>query len=173
MARDVAQRFNHHFGETFVLPQAVIGENVATLAGLDGRKMSKSYGNIIPLFASEKDLRKLVMKIKTNSLEPGVPKDPNDSTLFDIYKAFATPEQTAAIRERYAAGISWGEMKQVLFERINAELKDKRAEYERLIASPTHVEKLLLEGAEKARAISRPFLAEIRDRVGIRSLARK
>jgi tryptophanyl-tRNA synthetase len=173
MARDVAQRFNHHFGETFVLPQAVIGENVATLAGLDGRKMSKSYGNIIPLFASEKDLRKLVMKIKTNSLEPGVPKDPSDSTLFDIYQAFATPEETAAIRDRYAAGISWGEMKQVLFERINAELKDKRAEYERLIASPTHVEKLLLEGAEKARAISRPFLAEIRDRVGIRSLARK
>jgi tryptophanyl-tRNA synthetase len=86
--------------------------------------MSKSYGNIIPLFASEKDLRKLVMKIKTNSLEPGVPKDPSDSTLFDIYQAFATPEETAAIRDRYAAGISWGEMKQVLFERINAELKD-------------------------------------------------
>jgi tryptophanyl-tRNA synthetase len=112
------------------------------------------------------------MKIKTNSLEPGQPKDPSDSVLFDIYKAFATPEQTAAIRERYAAGISWGEMKQVLFELIDAELKDKRTEYERLIASPAHVEKLLREGADKARAISRPFIAEIRERVGIRPLAR-
>jgi tryptophanyl-tRNA synthetase len=145
----------------------VIGDDVALLTGLDGRKMSKSYGNAIPLFASEKDLRKLVMKIKTNSLEPGQPKDPSDSTLFDIYKAFATPEQTAAVRERYAAGIGWGEMKQVLFELINNELKDKRAEYERLIASPAHVEKLLREGADKARALSRPFLAEIRARVGI------
>ncbi|HEX5048851.1 MAG TPA: tryptophan--tRNA ligase [Gammaproteobacteria bacterium] len=172
MARDVAQRFNHHFGETFVLPEAVIGEDVATLSGLDGRKMSKSYGNTIPLFASEKDLRKLVMKIKTNSLEPGQPKDPSDSTLFDVYKAFAAPEQTAAIRERYAAGIAWGEMKQMLFELINAELAEKRAEYERLIASPAHVEKLLREGADKARAISRPFIAEIRERVGIRPLAR-
>src|SRR5882672_306395 len=172
MARDVAQRFNHHFGETFVLPEAVIGEDVAVLSGLDGRKMSKSYGNTIPLFASEKDLRKLVMKIKTNSLEPGVPKDPSDSTLFEIYKAFATAQQTAAIRERYAAGIGWGEMKQLLFELINSELVDKRAEYDRLIASPAHVEKLLREGADKARALSRPFLAEIRERVGIRPLAR-
>jgi tryptophanyl-tRNA synthetase len=172
MARDVAQRFNHHFGETFVLPNAVIGDDVATLTGLDGRKMSKSYGNTIPLFTSEKELRKLVMKIKTNSLEPGQPKDPSDSALFDIYRAFATPEQTAAIRERYAAGIAWGEMKQVLFELINSELKDKRAEYERLIAAPAHVEKLLREGAAKARALSRPFIAEIRERVGIRPLAR-
>jgi tryptophanyl-tRNA synthetase len=173
MARDVAQRFNHNFGETFVLPEALIGDDVAVLSGLDGRKMSKSYGNTIPLFATEKELRKLVMKIKTSSLEPGVPKDPNDSTLFDIYKAFATAEQTAAIRERYAAGIAWGEMKQQLFELINAELADKRAEYERLVAAPAHVEKLLLEGAEKARAVSRPFLAEIRERVGVRPLSKK
>ena len=95
MARDIAQRFNHHYGDIFVLPEPVIGEDTAVLKGLDGRKMSKSYNNTIPIFAPEKPLRKLIMKIKTNSLEPGEPKDPSDSTLFDIYKAFATPTETA------------------------------------------------------------------------------
>jgi tryptophanyl-tRNA synthetase len=113
MARDIAQRFNHHYGETFVLPEPVIGEHTAVLKGLDGRKMSKSYNNTIPLFADEKRLRKLVMKIKTNSLEPGEPKDTADSTLFDIYKAFATEEETRDIEERFAGGIGWGEMKQL------------------------------------------------------------
>ncbi len=172
MARDIAQRFNHHYGETFVLPEAVTRDEVALLPGLDGRKMSKSYGNIVPLFEGEKGLRKLIMKIKTNSLEPGQPKDPEDSALYAIYRAFATPEETAAVRERYAAGIGWGEMKQLLFERINSELAPARAEYERLVASPGEVEKLLLAGAERARALSRPFLAEIRERIGIRPLAR-
>jgi len=172
MARDIAQRFNHRYGETFVLPDAVIRDEVATLPGLDGRKMSKSYGNIVPLFENEKGLRKLIMKIKTNSLEPGQPKDAEDSALFAIYRAFATPEETAAVRERYAAGIGWGEMKQLLFERINGELAPARAEYERLVASPGDVENLLLDGAQKARATSRSFLAQIRERVGIRPLAR-
>ena len=172
MARDIAQRFNHHFGDTFVLPEAVIGDNIATLPGLDGRKMSKSYGNVIPLFAGEKALRKLIMKIKTNSLEPGQPKDPSDSALFDIYCAFATDEEAAGVRKRYAEGIGWGEMKQLLFERINAEIAPVRAEYERLIANPREIEDVLRHGAERARAVSRPFLAQIRDRVGIRPLAR-
>ncbi len=172
MARDIAQRFNHHFGDTFVLPEAVIGENIATLPGLDGRKMSKSYGNVIPLFSGEKELRKLVMKIKTSSLEPGQPKDPNDSALYEIYRAFATDEEAAAVRERYARGIGWGDMKQVLFERINREIAPARAEYERLVANPREVEEILRAGAEKARKVSRPFLAEIRDKVGIRPLAR-
>jgi tryptophanyl-tRNA synthetase len=172
MARDIAQRFNYHYGETFVLPEAVTREEVATLPGLDGRKMSKSYGNVVPLFAGEKELRKLVMKIKTNSLEPGQPKDTEDSALYAIYRAFATPEESAAVRERYAAGIAWGEMKQLLFERVNSELAPARAEYERLIAAPREVERHLRAGAEKARAVSRPFLAEIRERVGIRPLAR-
>ena len=172
MARDVAQRFNHHFGETFVLPEAEISEHVATLPGLDGRKMSKSYGNTIPLFAEEKALRKLIMKIKTNSLEPGVPKETEDSALFQIYRAFATPEETAAVAERYRAGIGWGEMKQILFERIDAELAPAREEYRRLVAAPEEVEELLQRGAERARAVSRPFIAEIRERVGVRALAR-
>ncbi len=170
MARDIAQRFNHHFGETFVLPEAQVGENIAVLPGLDGRKMSKSYDNTIPLFIDEKKLRKLIMKIKTNSQEPGEPKDPDDSALFSIYAAFATPEETAAMRERYAEGIAWGEMKQTLFEYINAHLAKPREEYQRLLAAPDHVEAVLRQGAERAREISAPFMAEIRDAVGIRAL---
>jgi tryptophanyl-tRNA synthetase len=172
MARDIAQRFNHHFGETFVLPEAAIGDNIATLPGLDGRKMSKSYGNVIPLFAGEKELRKLVMKIKTNSLEPGQPKEPSDSALFDIYRAFASDDETAAVRKRYAEGIGWGDMKQLLFERINSEIAPARAEYERLVANPREVEDVLRHGAATARGMSKPFLAQIRERIGIRSLAR-
>jgi tryptophanyl-tRNA synthetase len=171
MARDIAQRFNHHFGETFVLPEAQIKESAAVLPGLDGRKMSKSYGNTIPLFLPEKQLRKAIMKIKTNSLEPGEPKNPNDSTLFDIYSAFAADDQIESMRKRYAEGIAWGEMKQTLFELIDGEIRDMRSEYQRLIADPGHVEQVLEAGAARAREISVPFLAEIRERVGIRSLA--
>jgi len=170
MARDVAQRFNHHYGETFILPEAVIGEHTAVLKGLDGRKMSKSYNNTIPLFADEKRLRKLIMKIKTNSLEPGEPKNTQDSTLFDIYKAFATPDETAAVEKRYAEGIAWGEMKQVLFEYINERIKPARDEYERLIAEPAIVEAELMKGAERARAIAVPYMDQIRNAIGIRSL---
>jgi len=170
MARDIAQRFNHHYGETFVLPEAVIGENTAVLKGLDGRKMSKSYNNTIPLFAPEKRLRKLIMKIKTNSLEPGEPKDTKDSTLYDIYKAFATPEETAEIEQAYADGIAWGEMKQRLFEYINEHMKPARDEYERLIADPAAVEAELVKGANRARELSAPYLDEIRAAIGIRRL---
>jgi tryptophanyl-tRNA synthetase len=171
MARDIAQRFNHLFGETFELPDAVIADNTAVLPGLDGRKMSKSYSNTIPLFLAEKQLRKAIMKIKTDSLQPGEAKDPNDSALFDIYAAFATAAETEAMRGRYAGGIGWGDMKQTLFECINAQLKPAREEYERLMSTPGEVERILLTGADKARAVSRPFLTEIRERVGLRSLA--
>jgi len=171
MARDIAARFNHHFGETFVLPEAQVGDNIAVLPGLDGRKMSKSYGNTIPLFIEAKQLRKLIMKIKTNSLEPGVPKDPDDSALFAIYRAFATEAETAAVRQRYAEGIAWGEMKQLLFEYVDAHLEKPREEYRRLIAAPDHVEAVLRQGAERARAVARPFMAQIRKTVGLRPLA--
>ncbi|MDJ0916645.1 MAG: tryptophan--tRNA ligase [Woeseiaceae bacterium] len=170
MARDVAQRFNHHYGDVFVLPDPVIDDSTAVLAGLDGRKMSKSYNNTIPLFADEKRLRKLIMKIKTNSLEPGEPKDPDDSTLYDMYRAFATEEETAEIRKRYAEGIAWGEMKQLLFEYINEHIKPARDEYDRLIADPAIVEAELRKGADRARTVSAPFLDEIRSAIGIRRL---
>jgi len=170
MARDIAQRFNHHYGETFVLPEPVIGESTAVLKGLDGRKMSKSYNNTIPLFAEEKRLRKLIMKIRTNSLEPGEPKDPSDSTLFDVYKAFATDEETRDIERRYAEGIAWGEMKQVLFEYVNEQIKPAREDYQRLIDDPAMVEAELRKGADRAREIATPFLDEIRNAIGIRTL---
>jgi tryptophanyl-tRNA synthetase len=173
MARDIAQRFNHNYGETFVLPEAVIGENTAVLKGLDGRKMSKSYNNTIPLFAPEKRLRKLIMKIKTNSLEPGEPKDIEGNTLYDIYKAFATPEETAEVEKAFAEGIAWGAMKQQLFEYINDHMKPARDEYDRLIADPAVVEAELKKGAERARELSAPYLAQIRDAIGIRTLGQK
>jgi tryptophanyl-tRNA synthetase len=170
MARDIAQRFNHNFAEVFTLPEAVVDDNVAVLQGLDGRKMSKSYNNTIPLFADEKKLRKLIMKIKTNSLEPGEPKDTADSTLFDIYKAFATPAETAEVEKLYADGIAWGAMKQKLFEYINDHIKPAREEYQRLIDDPAEIESQLRKGADKARALSAPYMAEIREAVGIRKL---
>lgn len=167
MARDIAGRFNHIYGEHFTLPEAVIEETGATLSGLDGRKMSKSYNNTIPLFEPEKKLKKLINKIKTNSLEPGVPKDPEGCTLFGIYQAFATPSEVADIRRRYAEGIGWGEMKQVLFEYINDHIAPARELYEALLQAPDHIEQQLQEGAEKARAISVPFIKELRNAVGI------
>jgi len=170
MARDIAQRFNHHFGDVLVLPEPVIDGDTAVLAGLDGRKMSKSYNNTIPLFAPEQSFRKRIMKIKTNSLEPGEPKDTRDSTLFDIYKAFATPEETAEVEKLYAEGIAWGEMKQRLFEYLNDHIKPARDEYDRLIADPAIVEAELLKGAARAREVSAPYLEQIRSAIGIRKL---
>ena len=171
MARDIAQRFNHIYGEHFVVPKEQIGADTAVLTGLDGRKMSKSYHNTIPLFSPPPQLRKLIMKIKTNSLEPGVPKETEGSTLFDIYRAFATPEDVADMRRRYAAGIGWGEAKASLYEYLDGHLRDARAEYDRLMAAPGHVEQVLREGAARARDLAGPFLGEIRHAVGIRRLA--
>jgi tryptophanyl-tRNA synthetase len=170
MTRDIAQRFNHHYGKLLVIPEAVIDDKTAVLSGLDGRKMSKSYDNTIPLFADEKKLRKLIMKIKTNSLEPGEPKQTEGSTVFEIYKAFATPAETGEVAAMYANGIAWGEMKQILFEYINDHLGPARDEYHRLIDDPAVVEQELRKGADKAREISMPYLDQIRHAVGIRKL---
>lgn len=167
MARDIAQRFNYLYGEHFVLPEAKIDENVALLPGTDGRKMSKSYNNTIPLFLPEKQLRKAIMRIVTDSSEPGEPKDPDQSTLYELYKAFATTEECSAIRQAYADGIAWGEMKQVLFEKINALLIEPREKYNELMANPHYVEKILLDGAEKARQQTVPFIAQLKQAVGL------
>jgi tryptophanyl-tRNA synthetase len=173
MARDIGGRFNHIYGAHFNIPEAVVSEDTAILSGLDGRKMSKSYDNTIPLFLPEKQFRKLIMKIKTNSLEPGVPKDPDNCTLFGIYKAFATMDEIAAVRRRYEEGISWGEMKQFLFEYLNDHFKLARGRYDALMQSHDKIEEILRDGAEKARVHSLPFMKKIRESVGIRSLARK
>lgn len=170
MARDIAGRFNHHFGEHFVLPEAVIDDNVAVLQGLDGRKMSKSYGNTIPLFLPPKKLQKHINKIKTNLLEPGEPKDPDTSTVFQLWQAFATPEQVEEMRSEFAAGIAWGEAKKRLFALINEEIAPAREKYEALIADPKTVEDTLLAGAEQARKYSSEFIQTLRSAVGIRAL---
>ena len=170
MARDIAQRFNHHYGEHFVLPEAVIDDNTAVLQGLDGRKMSKSYGNTIPLFLSEKKLRKQINQIRTNLLEPGEPKDADNSAVFQIYQAFSTVEQAEAMRREFENGIAWGEAKKQLFELINSELLPVRERYQSMIDEPEHVESVLRDGAERARAVCRPFLDQLRYAVGLRAL---
>ncbi len=170
MARDIAARFNHHYGEHFALPEAQVDENVAVLQGLDGRKMSKSYGNTIPLFLPEKQLKKSINKIITNLLEPGQPKDPDTSTVFQIWQAFATETQTAEMRQAFADGIAWGEAKRQLFELINGQLAEARERYEGLLANPGHIEDVLQAGADKARAYSQPMLEKVRSAVGIKAL---
>ena len=133
--------------------------------------MSKSYNNTIPLFEPAKKLRKLIMQIKTNSLEPGQPKDPdNDCPLFEIYKAFAAPDQTAAFRQQLLEGMSWGDAKQQLFEYLDAQLEAPRVEYGKLIAAPAHVEAVLQKGAERARERAAEMIAKVRAAVGIQPL---
>ncbi len=171
MARDMASSFNHLYGEHFVLPEAVVEESVALLPGLDGRKMSKSYDNTIPLFAPSAQLRKLIMGILTDSQAPGEPKATEGSALFQIYQAFASAEETAALAKAYAQGIAWGDAKQMLFERIEREVAPMREKYEALIADPAELDRVLLAGADKARRLATPFIRELRHAVGLRPLA--
>ncbi|MDR0216291.1 MAG: tryptophan--tRNA ligase [Comamonas sp.] len=172
MARDMASSFNHIYGaDYFVLPEAVVEESVATLPGLDGRKMSKSYNNTIPLFTPRDQLKKLINSITTDSRAPGEPKEVEGSALFQIYQAFASEEETAALRQQYADGIAWGDAKQMLFERIDREIAPMRERYEYLIAHPAELEEILQAGAAKARKLATPFVQQLRSAVGIRNLA--
>jgi len=172
MARDVAQRFNHLFGrgrEFFVLPEAQVDEETELLPGLDGRKMSKSYDNVIPLFeGGAKALREAIARIVTDSKLPGEPKEPEGTTLVTIFDAFATPEQRAAFRAELRAGLAWGEAKQRLFDQIDGQIGPMRAQYDELMAHPEQIEAVLQRGAERARAIARPLLDELRHAVGLR-----
>ena len=181
IARDIAARFNHVYGGSFraitgrdeeplVLPDAVIDDNVATLPGLDGRKMSKSYDNVIPLFASARELKKLIAGIVTDSRAPGEAKDTEGSNVFQLYQAFATADEAAAMRQAFADGIGWGDAKQKLFERIDAELAEARDRYNELMARPADIEDALRAGAAKARRLSAPLIAELRQSVGLRDL---
>ena len=170
MARDIASSFNHLYGEHFVLPEAQVDDHVAILPGLDGRKMSKSYDNTIPLFSSHAQLTKLIGGILTDSRAPGEPKEVEGSALFQIYQAFATPEESAALAQQYAAGIAWGDAKQLLLERVDSVIAPMREQYAALISDPAHIERTLLAGAERARAMATPFLREVRAAVGLRPL---
>ena len=171
MARDIAASFNHLYGERLTLPEAVVDEHVALLPGLDGRKMSKSYNNTIPLFAPQDELRKAIMSIVTDSRAPGQAKSTQDSAIFALYQAFATPAETRAFAQAFAEGIAWGDAKRQLFERIDAEIAPMRARYQHLMAHPEEVEAALQAGAAKARALATPFLRELRHAVGLASLS--
>jgi tryptophanyl-tRNA synthetase len=174
MARDVAQRFNHLFGQgkdIFVLPRAEIEEDVAMLPGLDGRKMSKSYDNTIPLFdGGPKALKEAVARIVTDSRLPGEAKDPDSSSLVTIYDAFASAEQKASMRADLRAGLGWGDAKQRTVELIESHVGPMRARYEELMAHPERVEDALMAGATKARAVAQPLMREVRQAVGLRRM---
>ena len=170
MARDMAHSFNYRYGEHFVPPEAEIEDDVATLPGLDGRKMSKSYDNTIPLFAPREQLKKLIASIVTDSTAPGEVKTVEGSALFQIYQAFATPIETTALRQAYADGIAWGDAKQLVFERIDREIAPMREAYLALLSDPAKIEAILLAGATKARQIATPFMGRLRHAVGLRDL---
>jgi tryptophanyl-tRNA synthetase len=170
MARDIAQRFNHLYGKQFSLPQAVVNDQISLVQGTDGRKMSKSYGNTIPLFLSEKQLRKQINKIKTNLLEPGEPKDPDSSVVFQIWRAFASPDQISYMRDSFRNGISWADAKKQLFELVNEELEKPRILYNELLESPDYIESVLCKGAIKARNHSASLLKKINISMGLQSL---
>ena len=172
MARDIGQRFNHLFGqgkEFFTMPEALIEESVATLPGLDGRKMSKSYDNTIPLFSSAKEMKDAISRIVTDSRAPGEAKDPDNSHLFTLFQAFATPAQADEFRSELLGGLGWGEAKNRLFQLLDNELGESRERYHQLIERPADLEDILQHGAKKARAVATPFLNELREAVGLRS----
>jgi tryptophanyl-tRNA synthetase len=172
MARDVAQRFNHLYGrgqDFFVLPEANVEAQMELLPGLDGRKMSKSYDNVIPLFqGGEKALKDAIARIVTDSKLPGEPKDPDSSHLVTIFDAFATPAERTAFRDALRAGLAWGEAKTRLFDQINGQIGPMRQHYDALMADPAQIEAVLQDGAVRARALAGPLLARLREAVGLR-----
>jgi len=170
MTRDIGGRFNSNYQKLFNMPDAQVDEETQLIPGLDGRKMSKSYDNTIPLFCSSDQLNKLIKQVDTDSKQPGEPKDPDSSTVFQLYNCFANEREAQQMREQYAAGIGWGDAKKELFEFLDAKLSAPRAEYNRLMNDLPFVESVLLKGAEKARAKSMPLLDEVRIAAGIRPL---
>ncbi len=174
MARDMAQRFNHLFGagrDYFVLPQAEVDDNVAMLPGLDGRKMSKSYDNIIALFnGGARGLADAVSRVVTDSRLPGEPKDPDSTPLTALFNAFADGAQREAFADALRNGLGWGEAKQRTLAVIEAQVAPLRQRYDELIAHPDRIEDALQHGAAKARRLAAPFVAELRHAVGLRPM---
>ena len=168
IARDIAQRLNHVVGQPVLrLPAAKLDDNTAVVPGIDGRKMSKSYDNTIPLFATPKELKKRISQIVTDSTPPEVPKDPDTSTIFQIYRAVANADDSKLLADRFRAGIGWGDAKNALFERLSAELGDARARYDALMAEPKQIDALLAAGAARARPTARRVLDRVRHAIGI------
>jgi tryptophanyl-tRNA synthetase len=171
MTRDIAARFNHIYKKTFELPEAIIQSKKDSVPGTDGQKMSKSYGNIIPLLSTEKNLKKSIAKIITNSLEPGEPKDSSNCTVFKLYKYFASDEMIAEFKNDYKDGISWGDAKNKLFNVINNEMTPIRDKYDSLSNDKNLLNDLLNEGSKKVRPIAQEMLSSIRDSIGIKIIS--
>jgi len=167
IARDIASAFNHNYGEVLNLPEVLAQKESSLIPGLDGRKMSKSYDNTIPLFATSKKQRKLINKIKTDSLDPSVPKDPEDSLIMDLYKQFATEEQIKDLTEWYQRGIGWGEAKAELHKVVDAHLEGPRAIYEDLMANTHKIDAILEDGAARVRPIAQKVLQEVKRATGV------
>lgn len=168
ITRDIADAINRTYGKVLKLPEGIIQEEVQSIPGIDGKKMSKSYNNVIPIFAPEKRLRKQVMRIVTDSKTPDEPKDPQTCNLFGIYKLFAKPEQLEATRKHYLeGGLGYGDLKKELAEMILSYFSEAREKYDQLIDDHGYLDKILADGAEKARAIGKPILARTRKTIGI------
>jgi tryptophanyl-tRNA synthetase len=168
IARDIASGFNHHYGNKLKLPQAVIRESGKLLTGLDGRKMSKSYNNHIPLFSTSKELKKLINRIVTDSSDPSIPKIPEESLIFEFYKEFATPEQTDALHAWYTRGIGWGEAKMELLSVLDKMLEEPRAKYQELMANPKVIDDILAEGAGRVRPKAQTLISDLKTSIGVK-----
>ena len=171
MTRDIAGRFNHIYKKTFELPEAIIQDKNNTVPGIDGRKMSKSYKNIIPLLSSEKQLKKSILKIVTNSLEPGDPKDTKDCTIHSLYTYFASKDEVDELTNAYKEGIGWGDAKNMLFDVINRDIAPIRNKYETLSSDKTLINDLLSEGASKVRISAKEMISNLRDSIGIKIIS--
>lgn len=168
ITRDIAQAFNKNYGNILTIPEAVIREDVMTIKGIDGRKMSKSYDNVIPIFAPPDKLRKVVMRIVTDSRRPEEPKDPEKDNLFSIYRFFAPPEDQERIRQRYlSGGLAYREVKEELYELLLQQFGPARQKYEEYLNDKSYIEEVLTRGAEKARKMANPLMEKVRAAVGV------
>lgn len=166
IARSIAGRCNEYYGaETLVEPQEVIQKNGSYIPGLDGRKMSKSYGNTIPLWASEKKLKKTINKIVTDTSAPEDPKDPDKCTIMETYRLFATKEEIEALEKRYKSGIGWGHAKAELFEVVNNYLREPRDKFNYLMENRSELDAILEDGAKRARVIAKETMERVRSRI--------
>ncbi len=168
MARDIALKFNHHYGDLLTLPDAQISELTGVLPGIDGQKMSKSYKNTIPIFSEEDVLKKTIMKIKTNSQEPGEPKDIKDCNIFNIFKSISSESDIKDLQKKYEEGIGWGDAKGILFENLRDYLSPFKTEYQKIIKDKDHVESILQQGKAEALEVSTPLIKDIRKAIGIK-----
>lgn len=167
IARDLAASFNRLYGEILVLPEAHIEDDVAVVPGTDGRKMSKSYGNVIPIFEDARALRKVVMRIVTDSRRPEESKDPDADTLFSLYRQFAPASEAGALAARYKqGGVGYGEVKQLLFDALRATFGPLQQRYEELLSDRALIDAALASGARRARALASPLMRRVRQAVG-------